>query len=637
MTLAFLPGLLGLLLLPAIVALHLMRERQRRQVVSSLALWAFLEPEVRGSRPRRIPLTLLLILDLLLAALFSLALAQPHVQVPIAARSSKQVLILLDTSTSMLARDEAPTRFARAQADIAGLLGGLGARDSAALITFGSRPGWVGDTRSQKVQDLLSALYEIKPGETGSAVAGALALGLAQVQGDLPVEVHIFSDAAYPDPQLGEVGGRLVWHLFGKPGANQAVIDLSTTSAQDDNYQVFAQLANFSTLPVARNITLLVDGKAVDSYSYSLPANSITPQVWYQQGQPGVVTVKLTGGDLLKEDDSASSGFQSGRQAQVVLVEEKLTLGDSGASAEVAVEEKASAVAQALNSIAGVSTREVLPADYTALPAINLTIFSGWLPERLPDGDVLVVQPPEKGTGLFPDGLSAGDGTQAIPNDAVLQIDSADTLLQGLDFSGVRWGEARKFGNPLDGYQPLMALQFEGQTLPLLLRKNLGQGHIYLLTAELSRGNLTRHPAFPILLAKMVQASVRSPLAAQIHVGEKLNLPEPGSYRSVAVTPPEQAPAVFQREWPLAWEATNTAGTYSLELEGADGIKNSYSIGVNAGSLLESDITPRDWARQASAELSASGQGTSQDLSLAPWILALAILILFWEASVAWR
>ena len=109
-------GLLGLLSLPVIIGLHLHLERNRRAVVSSLFLWAFLDAKLQGQRPRQLRLTWLLLLDLLIAAVLSLALAQPQIEIPSAFAQDSHVIVLLDTSTSMLANDIAPSRIEVAKA-----------------------------------------------------------------------------------------------------------------------------------------------------------------------------------------------------------------------------------------------------------------------------------------------------------------------------------------------------------------------------------------------------------------------------------------------------------------------------------------------------------------------------------------
>ena len=71
-------GLLALLTLPVILLLHLLRERRRRVAVPSLLHWQNLPRKREGERIRRLPLTLLLLLHLLVAALIGLALGWPQ-------------------------------------------------------------------------------------------------------------------------------------------------------------------------------------------------------------------------------------------------------------------------------------------------------------------------------------------------------------------------------------------------------------------------------------------------------------------------------------------------------------------------------------------------------------------------------
>src|SRR5215212_8977374 len=132
-------GLLGLLALPLIVLLHLLRERSRRARISSLELWRWLETEVRGPRLRRIPLNLILILHLLAALLLTAAVVQPQLHVSVPFGRATRLILVVDTTTSMGARAIGltlgdGTRLGQAQAHAATLLGGLGPSDSAVLI-----------------------------------------------------------------------------------------------------------------------------------------------------------------------------------------------------------------------------------------------------------------------------------------------------------------------------------------------------------------------------------------------------------------------------------------------------------------------------------------------------------------------
>src|SRR5690348_8999035 len=106
--------LLALLLLPIIVLLHLLRERRRLLVVPSLQHWLNLPQRPGGQSVRRLPLTLLLLLHLLVAALFALALGRPRLLLP-ADEETLQTALIIDTSSSMAAVSGGSTRFVQAQ------------------------------------------------------------------------------------------------------------------------------------------------------------------------------------------------------------------------------------------------------------------------------------------------------------------------------------------------------------------------------------------------------------------------------------------------------------------------------------------------------------------------------------------
>src|SRR5438552_9674383 len=98
-------GLLALLTLPLIIVLHLLRERRRRVAVPSLLHWLNVPRRREGERIRRLPLTLLLLLHLLIAALLGLALGRPQLAGALNG-AARQTVIVLDTSTSMATRED---------------------------------------------------------------------------------------------------------------------------------------------------------------------------------------------------------------------------------------------------------------------------------------------------------------------------------------------------------------------------------------------------------------------------------------------------------------------------------------------------------------------------------------------------
>src|SRR5258708_38046223 len=123
--------------IPLILLFYILRRRHRRLIVPSVRLWKQLPSDLEG-RPRwRLPVTsLLLIAQVLIAAGMAVALARPAL--PGAIR--QHLIVLLDTSPTMLATDVNPNRLALAVTDARQLASSLQSDDIATLITMEPSP-----------------------------------------------------------------------------------------------------------------------------------------------------------------------------------------------------------------------------------------------------------------------------------------------------------------------------------------------------------------------------------------------------------------------------------------------------------------------------------------------------------------
>lgn len=636
-------GLAGLLSLPVIAALHLLRKRQRPYVVSHLGLWNFLDRETYGPRRRRLPLTWLLLLDLLIVALFSLAWAEPRLALAEPLDPARHLVILMDVSTSMRAEDGFPdqTRFEQARTEALALIDSAGPRDRITVITFGSRAAPLADSR-QDGPALRQKLLDLRPGETGSALRAALAMGHAALDPNLPAEFHIFSDGSFPDERSGEeFPYPLHWHPVGGLAGNQAVIELNVTPVSAapapgeraaEQYHIFARLANFGESPALRDVLLRVNGRIVDRQPVNLPADSSLPRVWQIPAASvppdGELTVSLDGFDPLPADDAASFGLSGGGGTRVALV---------AAAPEP--------LAQAVQSAPGVELTIIPPDDYGSLTTAeragyDLTIFRGYLPERWPAGMVVLVEPPAAGAAQQADfAVSAG---REIPPGSPLRAPTPSPLVAGVDFSSVRWARALRLAGDPPGFRPLLLagdvpLLLEGDALSEAGRRS----RVVILLADLAQGNFTRHPAFPILLANLAEQARQAPLPAVFRTGEGLPLPA-GAYQKVEVAPPDGEPVELAAEsLPVVWYGALEPGLYRFRFTAPGGAETRFSAGAIAGDEDESDLRPRAWMQaSAGADRPAAAERPQQPpapLDLRPWLLGAAVLILLLEAFLAWR
>jgi hypothetical protein len=599
-------GLLGLVVLPVIVLLHLKRERSKRVIVSNIEFWSFLDVQLRGNIPRRIPFSLLLILDLLIAFLLSLILAQPQVNIESQIKIAKHMIILVDVSTSMLADDVSPSRFAAAQSETLRFLSSMDERDVATVISFGDEVHRVGDTREIGIEELTARINQLKVGGRSNLLESALAIAVSEAEEQLPVEIHVLSDCAFPEPMIMESGFPVEWHRMGTPSANQAVLDVSARRVGDNQLQVFGVIANFGDEDISTMVMLLADGTNVSPSDLVIQPNSKITRVWNITGQPSTLSVSLLGNDILSADDHATVGVSAEREVSVALVAEEPAPID-----------------RAIEAVDNANLRILGPEEYIQGMSFDLVIFRNSLPSDWPQGNILVVDPPSESSLLE---ISDPVKISSLP------IYTQDTVLQGVDFSGVRWGNVPEVINIPEEFKPIV----KAGTLPLLMKAEFGPSNITLFLPSLNDGNITRHPAFPILISNLVSLSRGDPIMSQVNVGEPIEIKNVGQYSSITVTDPEGITYELE-SGAERYDNTTLEGLYEVVTTDLDGEVTTHRIGVNAGHAEESYLLEGSWVKDQEADPLESEIMSLSTTDLTPWLLGLLILLLVFEAWIAWR
>ena len=608
---------LGLLTLPAIVILHLLRERSKRQPVSSLELWRWLEKELRGPRLRRLPVTWILLLQLLAAAGLNLALTQPEFAWARPRPPRQHFIFVVDTSGSMAAQDVPPSRLAQAQAGVAARLATLGESDQVTLITAGPAAQQVASAETKEVGEVAGRLAALRPAGNGSDWAGALALAGAAVELDFTNTIIIYTDGAFEVGETAEaitLPAEVELNLVGQPQANQAIITLAVRPATSGAVQVYARLANFSDAPAQRPLTLLADGSVRDELTAELPASGVTEQAWTLPPGVGTVAVRLGGSDVMPADDSAAVGVVTGSPLRGVLV-----AADPEADTTLALH-------RALQSLPNLEVSTVNPDNYAPYENYDLTVFHGWLPDAWPRGGVLVVAPPE-GPGL----LTARAPITVQP----LPASTAASLLVDVDLTHVNLGRAAPLEVP-DWLTPVLA---DEQGLTLIWHGATEGTRVVVFAFGLERGNLARRTAFPVLVANAVAEVAPAPLPDAVAVGQAVELPPAHRMPFLTIVAPGGAEHRFGGERASLFTETFEPGLYRLVGRTVSGQDWRGGFGVNAGSATESDLRVSD-----QPALNAIAQaGTPAALpgnppwELWPWLVLAVLVVMVAEAWLAWR
>jgi hypothetical protein len=264
-------------------------------------LWEKLMRDREANAPwQRLRTNLMLFLQLLILIALIVALARPFLPVP--AIASGNVVILLDGSASMLAKDSSPTRFAEAQSAAARVIADLRGDDQVTLILVGKEPRILAASITDR-----PLLYDALDGADAMAVEAdwdsALALTSGAVQGFEEARVVIISDGGLPGDSP-PVPAEVDFIQIGSDSANLAISAIASRATGDDLF-LYVRVTNYGIDDQSTIISIDVDGKLQESREIVLSRESSTNLSWMLPEDVQVITARLyiEDGDLLGEDN----------------------------------------------------------------------------------------------------------------------------------------------------------------------------------------------------------------------------------------------------------------------------------------------------------------------------------------------
>lgn len=250
-------GLIALLAVPAVIALHLLRRRFTPRVVSAVFLWEEHErAPAEGRRLERLRATLSLVLESLAALLLALALAGPRG----CAEGGEHRVVVLDGSASMAARGaDGRSAAERAGRAVEALLDGLGGRDRVTLLESGPR-GRVLAGPEATVDEARAALERWSPRGPAADPGPALSLAAA-LAGE--GEILWITDRLPAEEEAPPA--RISLLAVGEPAANIGFVEASRTREG-----LAWTLASFAADAREGVVLLEVEGAAASRHPFRL-------------------------------------------------------------------------------------------------------------------------------------------------------------------------------------------------------------------------------------------------------------------------------------------------------------------------------------------------------------------------------
>nr|MBA3587226.1 BatA domain-containing protein [Chloroflexota bacterium] len=218
-------ALIGVIILPIIVAFYMLRLRRRDVPVGSTFLWQQLIRDVEANAPwQKLRFSWLLLVQLLIAAIVVLAAARPFSAVE--SDLGANVVLIVDTSASMATRtdDEDRMGLARDRArevverlPVGGRITVVAAADTADVLV----------SETDDTDAALEAINEINATQLPGDLTDAFALSSALARRDTDSTVVVVTDAAGDTlPEVG-VGAPVLVERIGSTDTNQAIAALS--------------------------------------------------------------------------------------------------------------------------------------------------------------------------------------------------------------------------------------------------------------------------------------------------------------------------------------------------------------------------------------------------------------------------
>jgi hypothetical protein len=474
----------------AITALYLVRLRRRRVVVSFAPFWlASAGPRRTTSWARRLRDLLSLMLALSICGLLLLAAVDPR---PVGAdRAGRSMVVLIDRSASMSARDGSgaavgsTTRLDAARARAVAIIDGLSGADRALVASFASdavaETGFEADAGR-----LRRAVAAVAPSEEPGDLPRALTFASAILRGRPRPTVVLVSDGAFTPEARREAPGDVDVRFAaigptGPSGGNVGIISFAARRLPADPTAVEAALVVQNFGP--RKTPVAVDISAGDTTVERLRLE-LAPGERRRHQLPNVFAPDarlqahlLTGpDDALALDDTAFAVVPPLPHRRILRV----------GGADLYLDGALLSLGRTV-TIDRRSLREA-EAQRARWPDYDLVVFDGVAPAT----------PPDRGRFLFLDAHGPGSPFPergSVRDPVIADVRRDHPLARQLDLSDVNIASARRLA--LAAGDVVVAGSFG---LPLLIARERPGLRIAATSFDPRRSDLPMRPAFPLLI-----------------------------------------------------------------------------------------------------------------------------------------
>ncbi len=617
---------------PVIVLFYLLKLKRRPVKVPSTLLWRRSVQDLVANAPfQKLRNNILLWLQLLILLLLVIALTRPIFK--LSGLKGETVILLLDQSASMQAKDQSGvTRFEKAKKlaleavdgmSAGSMMGALGRRDEMMVIGFSNNTVPLQPMTSDKAL-LRAAIQGAEPTDTETDMSDAGYILQERtmrrvengLQPDPDARVILISDGGL-GPTVSSLADilNLDYSVVGDSSDNVGItgIDVRESFGGDFEYQLFTTLYNASDEAKTLMVELDVEGEVLDLKSVQVPARGAQPVIFtIGESVTGLATVKLNDNvDSFALDDLARANISPPTELKTILV----TRGNSFLQGVLSTDPR-------------VNLNIVRPGSFTPTGDADITIFdNNTTTGELPPGNFLFIN------ALPPEDIGFRSEGERVQRPEIIDWNRVHPITRYANFQRVLIQDAMKLESPKGSVALIEAAETD-----LVSLYEQETRRVLVIGFDVKASYWPVDVSFPIFFSNLIDywsRTGRGMSKAAYATGESVPIVPPREAKSAVVTTPAGTKINYNLEGQSTIYLTDTAkaGVYTVAFD--KGLQRQ--IPVNVLSALESDIKPVNELSFGGRKISGSKDSVKTRQEVWPWLVLAALLVLMVEWMVYCR
>lgn len=515
-------GLWGLLGIPVLILIYIIKPKFQEKLVTSTFIWKLSRNYKKKSFPLQISNILLFTIQLLTIGAISMILAGPVI---VTKDGAAEKIVILDASASMLVEEKEGSRFELAKKQILELADDMEDYGKMTVILAGPESRMLIE-RSDSEQRI-KAMVEAAECTYGEANLREAFLLTEQVTGQNPeAAVYLFTDKVH------EESGSVHVVNVASGAWNVAILHAETKKKGNLDLSFIAELASYG-MDTTATVVLYVDGVLADAQLVGLMENIPVTVQFNTQGikQYEEARIFAEAADAVLSDNEFCLYGDSSENYEVLLVSEEPAFFEAALltfdNIKITTVDSPEVLDQGAQWVNGGVVENIPGTGY------DLYIYDGTMPEELPgDGAVWMICPdrvPKGTTFKLGETIVAESYMQAAPDSG---SEVYTTISKEVAIEDIYINEYAEIYSAL-GFETVYTCNGS----PVILAGETENVRAVLFAFPLEASNLSLRVAFPALIYNMVQYSL-CPVVndTSFAVGDEITLNKVNGAKVTSVT-----------------------------------------------------------------------------------------------------